>query len=90
MVRNYVRRDVRQPDRITDKVLEAGVQTSYVHSSKNNKSSRTAECITLQKQYPTAIISVSTTIEHLIDNLAISEREKDVRLLASGQLSEKA
>ena len=33
MVRNYVRRDVEQPDRVTNKVLKAGVQTSYVHSS---------------------------------------------------------
>ena len=34
----YVRRDVGQPDSrtagITNKVIEAGVQTSYVHSSK--------------------------------------------------------
>ena len=29
----YVRRDVLQPDRITNKVLKAGVQTRYVHSS---------------------------------------------------------
>ena len=35
MVRNYIRRDVGQPDRVTNKVLEAGVQTSYVHSSIN-------------------------------------------------------
>ena len=33
MIRNYVRRDVEQPDRVTNKVLKAGVQTSYVHSS---------------------------------------------------------
>ena len=35
MVRNYVRRDVEQSDRVTNKVLKAGVQTSYVHSSIN-------------------------------------------------------
>ena len=34
MVRNYVPGDVEQPDRVTNKVLKAGVQTSYVHSSK--------------------------------------------------------
>ena len=40
MVRNHVRRDVEQPDRVTIKVLKAGVQTSYVHSSINNNGIR--------------------------------------------------
>ena len=34
MVRNFVRRDVGQPDRVTNQVIKAGVQTSYVHASK--------------------------------------------------------
>ena len=40
MVRNCVRRDVGQPpahsDTVTNNAVEAGVQTSYVHSSTNN------------------------------------------------------
>ena len=42
MVRNYVRRDVGQPDSrtagIANKLTEAGVQTSYVHSRNKRKS----------------------------------------------------
>ena len=38
MVRNYVRRDVGQPELITNKLPEDGVQTSYVHSSINTRS----------------------------------------------------
>ena len=38
MVRNYVRRDVGQPELITNKRPEAGVQTSYVHSRINTRS----------------------------------------------------
>ena len=41
MIRNYVRRDVGQPPGRTDKVLEAGVQTSYDHSSINECNKRT-------------------------------------------------
>ena len=45
MVRNYVRRDVGHPDRVTNKVLEAGVQTSYVHSSKKSIKSRISSAL---------------------------------------------
>ena len=76
MVRNYVRRDVGQPPTDppgrTNKVLKAGVQTSYVHSS----------IIIIFKQYANHMadnsVDRNTRVHLFADNTKLSSCFPDV------------